>query len=69
MTQEEMNKEFGRNIADWMWQEGVTKCPFILNTEQADALHERWKELQNQRKAMQQKTVNYKAGRGKRKRK
>ena len=63
---EERNREFGRSLAEAMWQEGITECPFILNSEQADALRERWKELQKQRKVMQQKTANYK-GRKKRK--
>ena len=43
--QARLNKEFGRRIAEWMYQEGVTKCPFMLNSEQADALRARWKEL------------------------
>ena len=40
-----LNKDFGRRIAEWMYQEGITKCPIILNSEQADALRARWKEL------------------------
>lgn len=39
------NEEFGRLLAEEMWKEGVTKCPFILNSEQASALQNRWKEL------------------------
>lgn len=45
--QSKRNKEFGRSIADAMWEAGMTKCPLVLNSEQADALHERWEELQN----------------------
>lgn len=39
------NKEFGRLLAEEMWKEGVTKCPFILNSEQASALQNCWEEL------------------------
>lgn len=51
--QSKRNKEFGRSIADAMWEAGMTKCPWVLNSEQADALRERWEELQKQ------KTANY----------
>ena len=39
------NKEFGELLAEEMWKEGITKCPFVLNSEQASALQNRWKEL------------------------
>lgn len=66
--QSRRNKEFGRSIADIIWEAGMTRCPWVLNSEQAEALQERWKELQKQRKAMQQKTANY-VSKKKRKRK
>ena len=61
MTEEQSrkNREFGRGIAELMWEEGMKKCPFILNLEQANALEERWEELRKQKKAMQQKTMNF----------
>lgn len=44
------NKEFGRLLAEEMWKEGITKCPFVLNSEQALALQNRWKELSKNKK-------------------
>lgn len=44
------NEEFGRLLAEEMWKEGVTKCPFVLNSEQASALQNRWKELSKNKK-------------------
>lgn len=45
-----LNEEFGRLLAEEMWKEGVTKCPFVLNSEQASALQNRWKELSKNKK-------------------
>ena len=39
------NKEFGEYLAEEMWKEGLRNCPFVLNSEQASALQNRWKEL------------------------
>ena len=50
MTQEERNKEFGRKLAESMWEAGWNRCPFYLNSEQADALLERWNELRKEKK-------------------
>ena len=44
------NKEFGELLAEEMWKEGITKCPFVLNSEQASALQNRWKELSKNKK-------------------
>ena len=39
------NTEFGEFLAEEMLKEGLRKCPFILNSEQASALQKRWKKL------------------------
>lgn len=44
------NKEFGELLAEEMWKEGITKCPFVLNSEQAAALQNRWEELSKNKK-------------------
>ena len=40
------NKEFGEFLAEEMWKSGITKCPFVLNSEQAEALQKRWRMLE-----------------------
>ena len=44
------NKEFGEFLAEEMLKEGLRKCPFVLNSEQADAFRKRWKELSKTKK-------------------
>lgn len=39
------NKEFGKILADFLYKHGINYCPFILNSEQANALDKRYKEL------------------------
>ena len=44
------NTEFGECLAEEMLKEGLRKCPFVLNSEQASALQNRWKELSKTKK-------------------
>ena len=39
------NKEFGKLLANFLYENGINYCPFILNSEQANALDKRYKEL------------------------
>jgi len=39
------NKEFGNLLANFLYENGMNYCPFILNSEQANALDKRYKEL------------------------
>lgn len=45
LIKQNTNKEFGKLLAEKMWKEGLAKCPYVLNSEQAKALQNRWKEL------------------------
>ena len=42
---ENKNKEFGELLANLLYENGINYCPFILNSEQANALYKRYKEL------------------------
>ena len=42
---ENKNKEFGKLLANLLYENGINYCPFILNSEQANALYKRYKEL------------------------
>ena len=39
------NKDFGELLANFLYENGMNYCPFILNSEQANALNKRYKEL------------------------
>ena len=39
------NKYFGELLANFLYENGMNYCPFILNSEQANALNKRYKEL------------------------
>jgi hypothetical protein len=39
------NKDFGKLLANLLYENGINYCPFILNSEQANALNKRYKEL------------------------
>jgi hypothetical protein len=39
------NKDFGKLLANLLYENGISYCPFILNSEQASALDKRYKEL------------------------
>lgn len=39
------NKEFGKLLANYLYENGINYCPFVLNSEQANALDKRYKEL------------------------
>jgi hypothetical protein len=39
------NKDFGKLLANILYENGINYCPFILNSEQANALNKRYKEL------------------------
>lgn len=41
----EDNKEFGKLLANLLYENGINYCPFILNSEQANAFYKRYKEL------------------------
>lgn len=40
-----INKDFGKLLANLLYENGINYCPFILNSEQANALDKRYKEL------------------------
>jgi hypothetical protein len=42
---ENKNKNFGELLANLLYKNGINYCPFILNSEQANALNKRYKEL------------------------
>ena len=42
---ENKNKELGKLLANLLYENGINYCPFILNSEQANALDKRYKEL------------------------
>ena len=39
------NKDFGELLANFLYENEMYYCPFILNSEQANALDKRYKEL------------------------
>ena len=39
------NKDFGELLANFLYENEMNYCPFILNSEQANALDKRYKEL------------------------
>ena len=39
------NKEYGELLADYIHKNGINYCPLILNSEQANALNKRYKQL------------------------
>lgn len=39
------NKEFGKLLANYLYENGINYCPFVLNSEQVNALDKRYKEL------------------------
>lgn len=39
------NKDFGELLANFLYENGMNYCPFVLNSEQANALDKRYKEL------------------------
>lgn len=39
------NKEFGNLLANFLYENEMNYCPLILNSEQANALDKRYKEL------------------------
>lgn len=39
------NKDFGKLLANLLYENGMKYCPFILNSEQENALDKRYKEL------------------------
>ena len=38
-------KKFGKLLANLLYENGINYCPFILNSEQANELDKRYKEL------------------------
>ncbi len=39
------NKEYGELLADYIHKNGINYCPLTLNSEQANALNKRYKQL------------------------
>ena len=39
------NKEYGELMANFLHENGIKYCPLILNSEQANALNKRYKQL------------------------
>lgn len=42
---ENKNKEFGKLLANLLYENVINYCPYILNSEQANALYKRYREL------------------------
>ena len=43
---ENKNKDFGELLANFLYENGMNYCPFILNSEQANALDKRYEHLE-----------------------
>lgn len=39
------NEEYGRFLAEYVHENGITYCPRVLNSEQANAFNKRYKQL------------------------
>ena len=39
---ENKNKDFGELLANFLYENGMNYCPYILNSEQANALDKRY---------------------------
>ena len=49
MTQSELNKEYGKLLARWLYELGIDKLPVILNTEQYESFVEERKKINKKR--------------------
>ena len=41
------NEEYGQLLAEYIHENGITYCPRVLNSEQANAFNKRYKQLNN----------------------